>query len=528
MPRRVPDYPDAFYAYNKIASWGSYISAWSALVFFFVLHESLTRNRRSLLTLICDKYIMVVRSILVYRTIPKMFFRTVIPASFIFTKLYFGWNFVLLIVIPIIILVVSYAILILPAYLALYYPETIGLRVSQFMERNCSWVFFEGFGTIFYERVTQSKKHLKKSSGKSKKRALINTQRSMFTLAKRSMFTKTASAIVAENVSNALSKSAQPIYNALCAQTSAVEKLIAAKMQVNSSSDYFEDWNELVNVTSQNLQESGKLNNELVKLSNQMKNLALQNPELNPDNSLDDHSNYLTVTDCSILKTSVEMLGGRLYDLATVMEDTATQVDQAPIDAIKNVLSYVRIIDSINAEYSTGIITQDAHDKTCRDSILRMCNDVDNLTKMSSESIATLSEINSNDTLSVPPDLVSAAGNVEFSLDKGSKISGNAMGFTYDLERAFKINLKSISSIGLTVGVMTILCTAGISTGVYLFSKGLLFLNNIDPAVLKEILGSANEAATTTNTNIEEIIKDPVPEQIDVDPNAVEKTSPLK
>jgi cytochrome c oxidase subunit 1 len=27
MPRRVPDYPDAFYAYNKIASWGSYISA---------------------------------------------------------------------------------------------------------------------------------------------------------------------------------------------------------------------------------------------------------------------------------------------------------------------------------------------------------------------------------------------------------------------------------------------------------------------------------------------------------------------
>jgi len=35
MPRRVPDYPDAFYAYNKIASWGSYISAWSTLVFFF-------------------------------------------------------------------------------------------------------------------------------------------------------------------------------------------------------------------------------------------------------------------------------------------------------------------------------------------------------------------------------------------------------------------------------------------------------------------------------------------------------------
>jgi len=40
MPRRVPDYPDAFYAYNKIASWGSYISIFS-LVFFFGLWVSL-------------------------------------------------------------------------------------------------------------------------------------------------------------------------------------------------------------------------------------------------------------------------------------------------------------------------------------------------------------------------------------------------------------------------------------------------------------------------------------------------------
>jgi len=46
MPRRVPDYPDAFYAYNKIASWGSYISAWSILVFFFVLYESFSRRKK--------------------------------------------------------------------------------------------------------------------------------------------------------------------------------------------------------------------------------------------------------------------------------------------------------------------------------------------------------------------------------------------------------------------------------------------------------------------------------------------------
>jgi cytochrome c oxidase subunit 1 len=47
MPRRVPDYPDAFYAYNKIASWGSYVSAWSTLIFFFMLYESFQQTSSS-------------------------------------------------------------------------------------------------------------------------------------------------------------------------------------------------------------------------------------------------------------------------------------------------------------------------------------------------------------------------------------------------------------------------------------------------------------------------------------------------
>jgi heme/copper-type cytochrome/quinol oxidase subunit 1 len=34
MPRRIPDYPDAFYDFNLIASYGSYISAFSAIFFF--------------------------------------------------------------------------------------------------------------------------------------------------------------------------------------------------------------------------------------------------------------------------------------------------------------------------------------------------------------------------------------------------------------------------------------------------------------------------------------------------------------
>jgi cytochrome c oxidase subunit 1 len=35
MPRRYVDYPDAFAYWNHISSWGSYITAFGTLVFFF-------------------------------------------------------------------------------------------------------------------------------------------------------------------------------------------------------------------------------------------------------------------------------------------------------------------------------------------------------------------------------------------------------------------------------------------------------------------------------------------------------------
>lgn len=44
MPRRIPDYPDAFYVFNKIASYGSYISAVSVIIFFMVLLDAMIQN----------------------------------------------------------------------------------------------------------------------------------------------------------------------------------------------------------------------------------------------------------------------------------------------------------------------------------------------------------------------------------------------------------------------------------------------------------------------------------------------------
>jgi heme/copper-type cytochrome/quinol oxidase subunit 1 len=47
MPRRIPDYPDAFYLFNKIASWGSYVSAASFVFFFFLVFEAFYSSRKS-------------------------------------------------------------------------------------------------------------------------------------------------------------------------------------------------------------------------------------------------------------------------------------------------------------------------------------------------------------------------------------------------------------------------------------------------------------------------------------------------
>jgi cytochrome c oxidase subunit 1 len=46
MPRRIPDYPDAYSGWNAIASYGSYISAISSLLFFYILYVTFTEGER--------------------------------------------------------------------------------------------------------------------------------------------------------------------------------------------------------------------------------------------------------------------------------------------------------------------------------------------------------------------------------------------------------------------------------------------------------------------------------------------------
>ena len=45
-PRRIPDYPDAFAEWNAVASFGSRLSAFSALFFLWVIYSALVAGER--------------------------------------------------------------------------------------------------------------------------------------------------------------------------------------------------------------------------------------------------------------------------------------------------------------------------------------------------------------------------------------------------------------------------------------------------------------------------------------------------
>ena len=42
IPRRIPDYPDAYAGWNALASYGSIVSAVASLFFFYVVYDCLT------------------------------------------------------------------------------------------------------------------------------------------------------------------------------------------------------------------------------------------------------------------------------------------------------------------------------------------------------------------------------------------------------------------------------------------------------------------------------------------------------
>jgi heme/copper-type cytochrome/quinol oxidase subunit 1 len=46
MPRRIPDFPDAYAGWNAVASYGSYLSAVSGVFFIYILYITLVRGQK--------------------------------------------------------------------------------------------------------------------------------------------------------------------------------------------------------------------------------------------------------------------------------------------------------------------------------------------------------------------------------------------------------------------------------------------------------------------------------------------------
>lgn len=44
MPRRIPDYPDAFYGWNLVSSFGSLVSVVSSVLFVYLLYDTLANG----------------------------------------------------------------------------------------------------------------------------------------------------------------------------------------------------------------------------------------------------------------------------------------------------------------------------------------------------------------------------------------------------------------------------------------------------------------------------------------------------
>jgi heme/copper-type cytochrome/quinol oxidase subunit 1 len=46
MPRRIPDFPDAFSGWNAVVSYGSYLSFFSVLFFFYIVYVTLMQGEK--------------------------------------------------------------------------------------------------------------------------------------------------------------------------------------------------------------------------------------------------------------------------------------------------------------------------------------------------------------------------------------------------------------------------------------------------------------------------------------------------
>jgi len=92
MPRRIPDYPDVYWAWNFISSVGSLVSIFGVLLFFYIIYELFSRNNL-IFSINNNTYILAFNSIIGIKNKAGLNFLSNGTTSFFFFHKYFFQNF---------------------------------------------------------------------------------------------------------------------------------------------------------------------------------------------------------------------------------------------------------------------------------------------------------------------------------------------------------------------------------------------------------------------------------------------------
>ena len=168
MPRRIPDYPDAYYTFNKIASWGAEISAFSLMIFVFVMLEALyfsgnpQKNKFadkvgqgvSFKTLMMNKFLIFQNNLCQEETFLSN--KTLYVICLTVATDY--WHFIGIYVSLIIFITIS-------VFLGKLFPKHIGIFLTNFYKKHSTSDIFEKYCGNLYSSISSTAAQIVSNGG---------------------------------------------------------------------------------------------------------------------------------------------------------------------------------------------------------------------------------------------------------------------------------------------------------------------------------------------------------------------------
>jgi Cytochrome C and Quinol oxidase polypeptide I len=149
MPRRIPDYPDAFYTFNKVASWGAEISAFSLIIFVFVVLEALCSSPKWNVKYLLDRYLIFQHGACSGTNVLSLPERNLYILLFLIAFITDQWWVLGIYIVPLIFATVTVA-------LGKLFPKYIGVPLTNFYRKNSSPDIFKKYCGNPFSAMTAS------------------------------------------------------------------------------------------------------------------------------------------------------------------------------------------------------------------------------------------------------------------------------------------------------------------------------------------------------------------------------------